>query len=88
MRTKQCAPLKHHYDECAERVQQQEEEKGKAEEDCVEECKSYIPPCDALQYCQLEKIHLTLLSLPHDALRQPMRCTEALLAAAINHENE
>ena len=39
MRTAQCAPLKRHYDECAERVQQQEEEHGKAEEDCVEECK-------------------------------------------------
>ncbi len=38
MRTAQCAPLKHHYDECAERVQQQEKEHGKAQEDCVEEC--------------------------------------------------
>ncbi|OQO13220.1 hypothetical protein B0A48_01448 [Cryoendolithus antarcticus] len=37
LRTSQCAPLKHHYDECAERVQQQQEEHGKAEEDCVEE---------------------------------------------------
>lgn len=40
MKTQQCAPLKHHYDECAERVQQQQEENGKADEDCVEECKS------------------------------------------------
>ena len=39
LKTAQCAPLKHHYDECAERVQKQEEEGGKAEEDCVEECK-------------------------------------------------
>ena len=39
LKTAQCAPLKHHYDECAERVQKQEEENGKAEEDCVEECK-------------------------------------------------
>ena len=39
MKTAQCAPLKHHYDECAERVQQQEEEQGKAQEDCVEECR-------------------------------------------------
>lgn len=43
MKTAQCAPLKHHYDECAERVQQQEEEHGKAQEDCVEECKSILP---------------------------------------------
>lgn len=40
MKTQQCAPLKHHYDECVERVQQQEEEHGKAQEDCVEECMS------------------------------------------------
>jgi len=38
MKSQQCAPLKHHYDECAERVMQQQEETGKADEDCVEEC--------------------------------------------------
>lgn len=32
----QCAPVKHHYDECVERVQQQESE-GEVTEDCVEE---------------------------------------------------
>ncbi|PHH84310.1 hypothetical protein CDD83_2168 [Cordyceps sp. RAO-2017] len=32
----QCAPAKHHFDECVERVQQQESE-GEAKEDCVEE---------------------------------------------------
>jgi ubiquinol-cytochrome c reductase subunit 6 len=36
-----CAPYKHHYDECVERVTRQEEEgddfKG-VKEDCVEEC--------------------------------------------------
>ncbi|KAJ4266423.1 ubiquinol--cytochrome-c reductase subunit 6 [Fusarium torreyae] len=32
----QCAPAKHHFDECVERVQQQEGEGG-AKEDCVEE---------------------------------------------------
>jgi len=39
-----CAPYKHHYDECVERVTRQEEDedyKG-PKEDCVEECKS--PP--------------------------------------------
>ncbi|KAL9019158.1 MAG: hypothetical protein Q9185_003539, partial [Variospora sp. 1 TL-2023] len=38
-RSSQCAPLKHHYDACAERVQQQQEDedyKG-PKEDCVEE---------------------------------------------------
>lgn len=39
-RSAQCAPFKHHFDECAERVQEQEENpdhKG-PKEDCVEEC--------------------------------------------------
>lgn len=33
----QCSPAKHHFDECVERVHQQESE-GEAKEDCVEEC--------------------------------------------------
>ncbi|KAM0512757.1 hypothetical protein ACHAPE_008510 [Trichoderma viride] len=32
----QCSPAKHHFDECVERVHQQESE-GEAKEDCVEE---------------------------------------------------
>jgi len=44
MKSQQCAPLKHHYDECAERVMHQQEENGKADEDCVEECKlNHLP---------------------------------------------
>ncbi|KAF2874520.1 ubiquinol-cytochrome C reductase hinge protein-domain-containing protein [Massariosphaeria phaeospora] len=35
--SKQCAPAKHHYDECVQRVTSQFEEHGKADEDCVEE---------------------------------------------------
>lgn len=42
MKTPACAPAKHHYDECAERVQGQIDENGKADEDCVEECKSCL----------------------------------------------
>ena len=41
----QCVPLKHHYDECAERVTAQEENpdhKG-PKEDCVEECEFTLP---------------------------------------------
>ena len=34
----ECAPHKHHYDHCVERVTKQQEENGKADEDCVEEC--------------------------------------------------
>lgn len=39
----QCAPAKHHYDECVERVTQQESEEGGAKEDCVEECTCSTP---------------------------------------------
>lgn len=39
----ECAPHKHHYDHCVERVTKQQEENGKADEDCVEEC----------EYCSL-----------------------------------
>ena len=39
----QCAPAKHHFDECVERVQKQESE-GEAQEDCVEECTLRFPP--------------------------------------------
>ena len=44
-KSSQCAPLKHHYDACAERVQRhQEDENYKGpKEDCVEECKWF--PC-------------------------------------------
>ncbi|KAL1875858.1 Cytochrome b-c1 complex subunit 6, mitochondrial [Diaporthe australafricana] len=35
--SKQCAPAKHHYDECVERVTSQQENDGGAKEDCVEE---------------------------------------------------
>jgi len=38
-KSKDCAPLKHHYEHCVERVTSQQEEHGKAHEDCVEECK-------------------------------------------------
>lgn len=36
-----CAPYKHHYDECVERVTQQQEDPDAngPKEDCVEECK-------------------------------------------------
>lgn len=47
--SKQCAPAKHHYDECVERVTSQESDGG-AKEDCVEECKSISEQI----YCVLE----------------------------------
>ena len=41
MKTKECSPIKHHYDECVERVTKkiEDSENGKADEDCVEECR-------------------------------------------------
>ena len=41
-KSSECAPYKHHYDHCVERVTKQQEENGKAEEDCVEECEYWI----------------------------------------------
>ncbi|EQL03112.1 hypothetical protein G6O67_008233 [Ophiocordyceps sinensis] len=35
-KSRQCAPAKHHFDDCVERVRQQESD-GEAKEDCVEE---------------------------------------------------
>lgn len=35
-----CAPAKHHFDECVERVTKAIDEEGSANEDCVEECTS------------------------------------------------
>lgn len=69
MKTRECAPLKHHYDECAERVTKQQEETGKAEEDCVEECE-YNPISGKLQM-QVQRLIQTN-RLPHDALRRPV----------------
>jgi hypothetical protein len=72
MKSQKCAPLKHHYDECAERVMKQQEETGKAEEDCVEECKSRMQPerCETAWDGQRgPRCILTGHSLPPDALR-------------------
>lgn len=45
----ECAPYKHHYDHCVERVTKQQEENGKADEDCVEECKYCVEPGEQLR---------------------------------------
>lgn len=58
MKSQQCAPLKHHYDECAERVQQQQEENGKADEDCVEECKLRILEESLWKLSQLSSLEI------------------------------
>jgi len=62
-KSKECAPHKHHYDECVERVtKQQEENDGKADEDCIEECKHlpiyYLPSLSSTLWGMLE---LTLI---------------------------
>jgi hypothetical protein len=84
MKSQQCAPLKHHYDECAERVMQQQEENGKADEDCVEECTSN-PYSNAvgktgsfMGYKLLCGFVLTTNSLPPHALRIRLCCSQAI----------
>ena len=48
--SKQCAPYKHHFDECVERVTKAQEESGQANEDCVEElCMLCTPPNSELR---------------------------------------
>ncbi|KAI9838291.1 MAG: hypothetical protein M1819_005559 [Sarea resinae] len=37
--SKACSPLKHHYDECVERVTSASDDSKGPKEDCVEECK-------------------------------------------------
>lgn len=78
MKTQQCAPLKHHYDECAERVHSQHEQHGKAHEDCVEECKSCL-----VAHGLMATVLIHCFSLPPHALRQPMRRAQAVQAAAV-----
>ena len=83
MKTAQCAPLKHHYDECAARVIQQEEEHGKAHEDCVEECEPSPQHREVVRRCSTTD-SLTPRSLPHDALRDTVRRAEAVQISSIN----
>lgn len=63
----QCAPMKHHFDECVERVTRQQEDpdaKG-PKEDCVEECKE-IPFLLSLSIVSLTWILIhSLLSVFH-----------------------
>lgn len=49
-KSSQCAPLKHHYDACAERVtkQQEDEDYKGPKEDCVEECRFHHSPITLL----------------------------------------
>jgi uncharacterized protein YecT (DUF1311 family) len=60
LKTAQCAPLKHHYDECAERVKHQEEQHGKASEDCVEEC-MYTDPTASRLWLHIQDFTCELL---------------------------
>lgn len=83
MRSQQCAPLKHHYEECSERVQHQQSTTGKAHEDCVEECKLAHAASLHLETGLLTQPY----SLPPDALRQPVRRAEAVQAATVDDKD-
>lgn len=78
--SKECHSAKHHYDECAQRVTGQIEDNGKADEDCVEECKILptTPTSDKL---------LTYPSLPSRSLRNQLRCPQALRSAQVEYSN-
>ncbi|KAH8158626.1 hypothetical protein CIB48_g9626 [Xylaria polymorpha] len=58
--SKQCAPAKHHFDECVERVTNASDDSGE-QEDCVEEFRSTV-----------ELIRFVSRSLPPRSLRHPM----------------
>lgn len=90
--SKECAPAKHHYDECVERVTKQIDDNGKADEDCVEECKLINPSPETTNIgspiagdASADVPH----SLPPRPLRHPMRRPQALRPAQVNrpHEN-
>ena len=67
--SKQCAPHKHHYEECAERVtKQMEENDGKAKEDCVEECMLlvlYLLVVEETNRSQSSTSHIAQRPAPH-----------------------
>lgn len=49
--SKECAPAKHHYDECAARVTAAEEAGAEGpKEDCVEECEFALLRCSVPSY--------------------------------------
>lgn len=60
--SKECHSAKHHYDECAARVTGQIEENGKADEDCVEECKLLLT-----LFRRYSCLHFTVFHLAHCA---------------------
>ena len=73
-RSAQCAPFKHHYDDCVERVTAAEEdsERKGPKEDCVEECTcaNPIPNCSS-PLLSLESWSLSILyQLPYCVCRQ------------------
>lgn len=86
--SKECHPAKHHYDECVERVTKQIDDNGKADEDCVEECKqTEIPRKHSNNGSPLAGGAPTdglTRSLPPRPLRHPMRRPQALRFAQVN----
>ena len=82
--SKQCAPAKHHFDHCVERVNAQVAEGG-AKEDCVEECMWPAPPFPRRSGRCPSGLLTRANSLPPRPLRHPVRCTQALVHPQINH---
>lgn len=96
--SKTCAPFKHHFDECVERVTRAQEDGDSSgpHEDCVEECKHATTNC-SLRYVINELFIvlednsfadiISLYSLPPPALRHPMCCPQALEELAVNRQS-
>jgi ubiquinol-cytochrome c reductase subunit 6 len=69
--SKACAPVKHHFDECVERVTGADEgkpvDKKHPNEDCVEECESHCRPLQTTLAPIDVLIHIEVFHLAHCA---------------------
>ena len=89
--SKACAPFKHHFDECVERVTSAEEGENKGpHEDCVEECKYFSygneiqhPSAASPVHPRLQWLTGDLYSLPSRPLCEPMRRTEGVCCTQV-----
>lgn len=82
--SKECAPAKHHFDECVERVTAAQSEEGGAKEDCVEECKLYVLIVHEFYMSTALTWLVTQNSLPPCPLRYRLRRAQALVRPQIN----
>jgi len=83
----QCAPFKHHFDECVERVHaQHSDHKHKGpKEDCLEECEfSFLPYTTRLWGCWGVAVVEVLVQLGGGFGRLCMECVDTLLTVGFD----